>query len=251
MTIQLRALSIVVACCGLLFVGCEGDNKPKDDAAKTKKKSGKKKKKKAKKKKADDAAAPSSAKAKNDDGSIPAPKPGEIPQFTVGAWSKYKTSTGLFTWAVLEKRATQILIDANVRGRLNIDIQAWVDVPDVGDVRTSKIIDIKYRLGGGAVQAFKGDALSGQAALYDRLIRGVMPKKFEGLPQEDVTVEAGTFRGCYKSTSTEEFMGHKTEQTVWTHPAVPPPSMVQMHTVKDGRVYELVEYGKTGAKPSL
>lgn len=247
---------LFVTCGALCLTGCPGDDEPESErASKRDGKKQKSKKKKSKKNKNGSSPAASSTsaadtKVKNDDGSIPAPKPGEVPQFVVGAWSKYKIPTGEITWGLLEKRNTEYLIDAIMMGRMTLAIQAWVDVPDIGDARSSTIREVEFRLGGGAVQKLQGNALNGQAALYSNIMKGSMPPKWEGLPQEDVTVTAGTFRGCYKWISKETFMGTTTVSTMWSHPRVPPPAMVRSET-KEGQRYELIAYGATGAKKNL
>ncbi len=263
-------LSVLCLGTALVLTGCpdEDASNQDGDAADGAKKTSSKKKGKAKgkgdgksksKKGKDDEAKDDEAKGDGEaaptsqpsDGSVPAPLPGEVPKFTVGAWSKYKLTTGTAIWSVLDKRGDEILIDALMEGRMNLAVQSWVSVPDAGDTRTSSIRELKYRLGGGAVQTLQGSALKGHAQLYDRIIKGFLPPKFEGMPQEDVTVAAGTFRGCYKWTSKETIMNITTESTIWTHPAVPPPSMVKLVSHTDDATYELIAYGASGAKPSL
>ena len=45
---------------------------------------------------------------KNDDGSIAAPKPGQVPTVKVGAWSKYEMSTGTATFAIVDAQGQRV-----------------------------------------------------------------------------------------------------------------------------------------------
>jgi hypothetical protein len=67
-----------------------------------------------------------------------------------------------------------------------------------------------------------------------------------GLPQEDVSVAAGRFAGCYKGRSEVSFAGFKSTSTAWGHPAVPLSGMVRSQGEK-GDSLELVGYGTNGA----
>lgn len=251
---------ILIGLCGALMSapGCssDGDDKAKEsesDEKKSKKKKKKRKKKKSKKKskkkKEGEPEAEASA-AEPEEGVYPPPKPGEVPIKRIGAWSRVRMNVGTITWSLLEERGTEVLVDAKVVGRINIDVQAWVDVPDFGDASTSMLKSMKYRMNGGAIQTFTGSSLGQQQKVWANLLTGYFPPKVDGLPKEDVTVPAGTFRGCYRWKSKTKFMGKTSGSTVWTHPAVPAPSMVKMLS-DDGSVTELIAFGKSGAKPSL
>ncbi len=240
---------LALICAALCVVGCANDAESESTRSSRAGSKKKKKKKRGKSSKKRRGAATASAQA-NDDGSIPRPRPGEVPQLIVGAWSKYKMKSGVITWSLLQKRNTEYLVDVDVQTRVKLAIQAWVNVPDPGDASGTEIRELKYRIGGGAMTVLKGAALGAHAKTYNQLIKGFVPPKFEGLPQEDITVAAGTFRGCYRHTSKETFMGMTSESTIWSHPAVPAPSMVKSQT-KDGQTYELIAYGMSGAKKSL
>jgi len=109
---------------------------------------------------------------------------------------------------------------------------------------------LKVSMNGAAPTVMPTGAGSPVGSVFERFMGSTSPPDFDDLPREDVTVPAGTFEGCYKWTQTNTFMGMTTTATIWTHPALPPPSMVK-HASKDGTTLELVEYGESGAKPSF
>jgi hypothetical protein len=67
-----------------------------------------------------------------------------------------------------------------------------------------------------------------------------------GLPQEDSSVPAGAFTGCYKGRSEVSFAGFKSTGTVWGHTAVPLSGMVRSQG--DHGTMELVAFGTSGAQ---
>jgi hypothetical protein len=71
-----------------------------------------------------------------------------------------------------------------------------------------------------------------------------------GMPREDVTVPAGTFKGCYRRTEKTDVGDVHSDTTLWTHPSVPITGLVRSKE-KDGTGMELIAYGMTGAKSSL
>lgn len=193
-----------------------------------------------------------SAKAKNDDGSIPAPEPGDMPALKVGAWSKYRMSTGKVTFAVVERRNdTEYLIDAKVEGPMPILMQAWIDAPDMRDSKGLKMKEARAKIGAGAIQNVQFGAKSPAALSFEKIMSKIIVQKFEGLPQEDVKVEAGHFRKCYRWRNSNTFMGITVKETIWSHPAVPPPAMVKSEGDDGKGGFELVAYGKSGAKKSF
>jgi hypothetical protein len=192
-------------------------------------------------------------KGKSADGSIPAPEPGDVPAMTVGAWSKYKMSSGIATFALVDRRNdTEWLIDAKIEGKMKILIQAWVHVPDLRDRSGMKMKEARAKIGGGAIRTMTMGPTSPAAMMFERFMSASTAERLEGLPQEDVKVKAGHFRGCYRWSNKLTMMGIKVEETIWTHPAVPLPSMVRSKPKKGGDGgFELIGFGSKGAKKSF
>lgn len=191
------------------------------------------------------------ADEEEEEGVVAAPKPGQEPALRVGSWAKYRMPTGEATWGLLEKRGDdEWLVDAKVAGRMPIAVQAWVRVSDLRDRRSIEVRSLRAKIGNGPIQTFPTAAGTPVSALFDKFMSASAPPKFEGLPQEDVKVEAAEFRGCYKWSNKLTLMGMTVDETVWTHPAVPLPSIVKSADAK-GEGMELIAYGLDGAKPSL
>ena len=77
------------------------------------------------------------------------------------------------------------------------------------------------------------------------------PTSAEGLPRQDVTVAAGSFKGCAKATTSIAIGPLRKEMASLSHPAVPI-NMAVSGTSTDGEwVVETLDYGTTGAKSAL
>jgi hypothetical protein len=190
---------------------------------------------------------------KAEDGVVPAPKPGDVPTLKVGAWSKYRMgSGGEATWAIVDRRNdNEWLVDAKIDGPMKLFVQSWVRVPDLRDLQGMKMLDAKFRMNKGPIQKLTMGPTSPAAMMFQKFMSTATSQKLEGLPQEDVTVEAGTFKGCYKWSNENTVMGIKVEETIWTHPGVPLPAMVKSEPKNGKGGFELIAYSEKGAKKSF
>ena len=104
---------------------------------------------------------------------------------------------------------------------------------------------------GGTVREFRGAMLQGiKKQTHDALSVMTGLGGLDGLPQEDITVKAGTFKQAYTRSSQFTFAGRSDDAKIWVHPAVPVTGMVRSES-KNGTVLELVSFGMTGGKSSF
>jgi len=71
----------------------------------------------------------------------------------------------------------------------------------------------------------------------------VAPADVSSAPKEDVTVPAGTFRGCARYTATYYFGPLSKTVTGWFHPAVPINGLVKAESVEGDFSMELLDFG--------
>ena len=75
---------------------------------------------------------------------------------------------------------------------------------------------------------------------------------WQGQPQEDAVVPAGTFSGCFKMRTDAQWGGWKSASMSWSHPAVP---LSGMQCAAKGSTspssMELAAFGVTGAVSEL
>jgi hypothetical protein len=203
------------------------------------------------------AKAAATAKPTVDDGSIPPPKTVEALPIREGQWVRFDIDDGKgngkrkFSYAVIGKEGDAHWLDVMVEQPTGaVSVQILVSIPDRNDASQVKIKKFKVKLPTGQVQTFSGATVAAAQQQFKSFMARFAIPKFAGLPQEDVTVPAGRFRGCYKRTEKVELLGLKDESSVWNHTAVPIMAMVKLVS-KDGTTFELTGYGLTGAKPTF
>jgi len=256
-----QALSLVLLASPSYLSACDAIgnlvvDRGKDDPATA---STKKKRKKKKRGKLDDSerdepeGRPRNAFEPADDGRYPPPQGDVRIQPRVGAWIRYasKKPDGaqghVTTHATLDQRDDRdFLIEVQTKGMV---AQAWLGIGDMRRPEDIELLSLKARIGGGKVQTFDGQKGNAAKALFDSLLQSTAVPKFDSLPQEDVTVQGGTFRGCFVWKNEVTVLGIRAKSTTWTHPSLPWPSAVKTET--NGYSSELVAFGLTGAKSLL
>jgi len=128
------------------------------------------------------------------------------------------------------KHATRMLVDFGDRRR-----------PETMVIKAAKMRDSK-----GHVTEYPEKMIG----FMNSILRGQLGPiviGWTGLPQEDVTVHAGRFIGCYKGRSEVSFAGFKAASVVWGHTAVPLSGMVRSQGENNDTI-ELVAFGTSGAQ---
>jgi hypothetical protein len=74
--------------------------------------------------------------------------------------------------------------------------------------------------------------------------------RWQGLAQEDTTVPAGTFAGCYKSETEASFGLFTSKTRSWSHAVVPLSGLVRSQGVTQPSSMELVAFGEKGGGQS-
>jgi hypothetical protein len=185
---------------------------------------------------------------------VAAPKSTDRAAFAVGQWTQHevtdpKQGKGEVTYAIIGKEGKAHWLDFSTNvGARKMSFQVLVDLADGKDFRKATILKAKAKTPAGT-HTLSGQMLEPMKDRFaDAFGRGAPTLK--GLPQEDMTVPAGTFRDCYRSHNKNQVFGVSAESTVWHHPAVPITTMVKMKT-KDGSEWVLKGYGMTGAKATM
>lgn len=74
---------------------------------------------------------------------------------------------------------------------------------------------------------------------------------WQGQPQEDAAVPAGTFVGCFKMRTDVSWGPWHGASLSWSHPAVPLSGMVKSQGIDQPTTMELVAFGDSGAQSEL
>jgi hypothetical protein len=124
--------------------------------------------------------------------------------------------------------------------------QVLLTIPDRTSAKGVDVKGLRMKVGG-RIQEFHGAMMRAIQKGTNKYLRGLAIPQLDGKPQEDKTVEAGTFKGCYKWNAKEHLAGMTEEGVHWNHPAVPILTLVKSE-LADGGSVELLDYGMTGAK---
>ncbi|MBW2459171.1 MAG: hypothetical protein JRI68_32035 [Deltaproteobacteria bacterium] len=207
------------------------------------------------KKKASDKSKRSKTKGKGKtSNAVASPKATDRAPFATGQWTRHavtdpKQGKGHVTYAIIGKEGKAHWLDFSYEvGARKMSFQALVDFAGGKDFRKATILKAKAKTPAGT-HTISGAMLAPMKDRFADALGGGAPT-LAGLPQEDMTVPAGTFLSCYRSHNKQQVFGVTAESTVWHHPAVPITTMVKMKT-KDGSEWVLTGYGMTGAKATM
>jgi hypothetical protein len=122
-------------------------------------------------------------------------------------------------------------------------VQILMDPKDRRDRAAADIRVAKVRMPNGFIKELTGPMLEPSKPGYRELLDGVFMSAEPAQAREDVTVPAGTFRGCYRMLrGTTKF---------WIHPAVPLTGVVKSESEGATERVELLDFGLEGAVSEL
>jgi hypothetical protein len=183
---------------------------------------------------------------------FPAPA-GFVPMpFAAGQWTRHKLvddkgEPSFMTQKVLAQEGDAFWMEVvtdQYTGRtmmkLLLAIPNRMD-PNTIDVRVVAIKDTK-----GHVTNLDGAMLSLLRSTYQGAL-STLVMSWEGLPQEDAAVPAGTFAGCFRGRTDATWGPWHSANTSWSHAAVPLSGLVKSQGIDKPTSMELVEFGLTGA----
>jgi hypothetical protein len=172
--------------------------------------------------------------------------------FVVGQWTEYKLTDangrpGFMTMKIVGtendafwfestqesytgKTATKMLL--HVGDRMN---------PGSVDIRAVKTRDRK-----GNVNEVPPEVLQFMKSTYQNAV-SMLAVSWQGQPQEDATVPAGVFAGCFKAQTSASWGPWHATSVSWSHSAVPISGLVKSHGIDKPTSMELVGFGDSGA----
>jgi hypothetical protein len=181
------------------------------------------------------------------DPSAPAPMP-----MAVGQWLTYKLvdargEPSLVTLKVVGQQGRHFWYETVVETYYGKSVTAMLI--DFGDPRNPDSVVIKaarIKDSSGRVAEYP----EATVGLVGAMLRGRLGPLFvdwTGLPQEEASVPAGRFAGCFKGRSQRAIGGQRASSVTWGHSAVPISGLVK--SLGDDRATtELVGFGTTGAQ---
>jgi hypothetical protein len=183
---------------------------------------------------------------------FPAPAaPAPLP-LAAGAWTQYKVidETGRPSFLTMKLVGEDLgsywleILDESYLARRLTKMLLYF-----GDRSNAAAMDIKIlrtKEGGGPVVEATVDQLAEARNRWQGLF-ATLVVAWQGLPQEDTTVPAGTFTGCYRREDGPGWILGGTASRVWLHPLVPLSGLVRAQALSRPGSMELVAFGAHGA----
>jgi hypothetical protein len=119
-------------------------------------------------------------------------------------------------------------------------------IPNRMDPASVQIRSVVMKDRKGRVNTMEGPALNMMQGMYRNAVANLIVS-WQGQPQEDAVVPAGTFAGCFKMRSDAQWGPWKAASISWSHPAVPLSGMVRSEGIDRPSTMELVAFGLSGA----
>jgi hypothetical protein len=184
--------------------------------------------------------------------SFPAPT-GFMPiGFAVGQWTRHKLvddkgAPSFMTYKVIAQAGDAFwmeIVTETYTGRTMMKM--LLAIPNRMDPNSIDIRSVSMKDKNGQVTNFDGPMLSLMRSTYQGAM-STLVISWQGLPQEDAAVPAGTFTGCFKARTDASWGPWHSANTSWSHVAVPLSGLVRSQGIDKPTTMELVDFGLQGA----
>jgi hypothetical protein len=184
--------------------------------------------------------------------SFPAPS-GFVPMpFAAGQWTRHKLvddkgQPSFMTYKVLAQEGDAFWMEVVTDQYSGRSIMKMLlAIPNRMDPNSIDIRSVALKDRNGHVTNLDGPMLSLMRSSYQGAL-STLVMTWQGLPQEDATVPAGTFAGCFRARTDATWGPWHTANTSWSHAAVPLSGLVKSQGIDKPTSMELVEFGLSGA----
>jgi hypothetical protein len=184
--------------------------------------------------------------------SFPAPS-GFVPlPFAPGQWTRHKLvddkgQPSFMTYKVLAQEGDAFWMEVvtdQYSGRTMMKL--LLAIPNRMDPNTIDIRAVALKDKNGRVTNLDGPMLSLLRSTYQGAL-STLVVSWQGLPQEDAAVPAGTFTGCFRAHTDASWGPWHSANNSWSHAAVPLSGLVKSQGIDKPTSMELVEFGLTDA----
>lgn len=169
-----------------------------------------------------------------------------------GQWTQHKLinekgEPSFITYKILRQDGDAFVIETVHEAYTGKSMQQMVVAfgnrmdPSQIEVRAFKMKDSK-----GRVNELPPGVMPMMQSMYKNAV-SMLVVNWQGMPQEDATVPAGRFSGCYRVRTDAQWAGFRSVSDSWSHPSVPLSGMVRSKGVDKPTTMELVAFGTSGA----
>jgi hypothetical protein len=172
--------------------------------------------------------------------------------FAAGQWTRHKLvddkgQPSFMTYKVLAQEGDAFwmeIVTDQYTGRTTMKM--LLAIPNRMDPNTIDIRAVAIKDSKGRVTNIDGPMLSLLRSTYQGAL-STLGMSWQGLPQEDAAVPAGTFAGCFRARTDASWGPWHSANTSWSHAAVPLSGLVKSQGIDKPTSMELVEFGMSGA----
>ena len=172
--------------------------------------------------------------------------------FAVGQWTRHKLvddkgQPAFMTYKVVGQEADAFwmeIVTEQYAGRTMMKM--LLAIPDRTNPSSIDVRALSIKDKNGHVTTLDGAMLSFLKSTYQGAL-STLVLSWQGLPQEDASVPAGTFAGCFRARTDASWGPYHTANTSWSHAAVPLSGLVKSQGIDKPTSMELVDFGLTGA----
>jgi hypothetical protein len=184
--------------------------------------------------------------------SFSAPGSFEPMPFAAGQWTRHKLvddkgQPSFMTYKVLSQEGDAFwmeIVTDQYTGRTMMKM--LLAIPNRVDPNSIDIRAVAIKDKNGRVTNLDGPMLSLLRSTYQGAL-STLVMNWQGLPQEDAAVPAGTFAGCFRARTDSTWGPWHSANTSWSHAAVPLSGLVKSQGIDKPTSMELVDFGLTGA----
>ncbi len=175
------------------------------------------------------------------------PKPLAVGQWTQHKYVNDKGQPSIVTYKIVGEEDGAYWIEvANESYYGKTVTKILVAVGDRTDPSTMEIRAVKMKDKNGKITELKGPMIQLMRSMYQGAVN-MLAVSWQGLPQENVSVIAGNFTGCFKARTDASWGPWHASSTTWMHPAVPISGLVKSVGIDHPTSMELVGFGDSGA----
>jgi hypothetical protein len=172
--------------------------------------------------------------------------------FAAGQWTRHKLvdekgQPSFLTYKVLSQEGDAFwmeIVTDQYTGRTMMKI--LLAIPDRTNPSSIDVRSVSIKDKNGHVTTLDGPMLSFLRSTYQSAL-STLVLSWQGLPQEDASVPAGTFAGCFRARTDATWGPWHSASTSWSHAAVPLSGLVKSQGIDKPTTMELVDFGLSGA----
>ena len=172
--------------------------------------------------------------------------------FAAGQWTRHKLvddkgQPSFLTYKVLAQEGDAFWIETVTEGYTGRTmLKMLLAIPNRADVSSMDIRAVSIKDHNGHVTTLDGPMLSLMRSMYQGAV-STLAVSWQGLPQEEASVPAGVFAGCFRARTDATWGPWHSANQSWSHPAVPLSGLVKSQGVDKPTSMVLVAFGLTGA----